>query len=103
MHLLVSELALADSLVYFLCTASPSQLTLLAVGGQPGCSIGILIAGHHAVSKYGRASRCNYFVRCCNCKEIVAGRDFATHTDNSPAVTSSMCHHNNNFTLSSIG
>ena len=28
----------------------------------------------------GALKRCEYFIKCCNCKQVFAARDFAEHT-----------------------
>lgn len=85
-----NELGVAhSSLGCYRISVSFCKVTLLAVGGQPGCSTGVLIGGHYGVSKHGFRARCDYFVKCHNCKEILAGRDFATHTGN--LLTAACC------------
>ncbi|KAL3139573.1 hypothetical protein ABBQ38_003893 [Trebouxia sp. C0009 RCD-2024] len=61
-------------------TKDLAEVGYVSARGQPGCSTGVLIGGHYGVSKHGFRARCDYFVKCHNCKEILAGRDFATHT-----------------------
>ncbi|DBB04077.1 hypothetical protein WJX77_001995 [Trebouxia sp. C0004] len=69
-------------------TKSLAEVGLLVTRYSVGCSKGIFLGGHYAVTPKavlhsggkGTVKRCEYFIKCCNCSELLAARDFAEHT-----------------------
>ncbi len=49
---------------------------------------GIFLGGHYSVTPKavlhgggkGIVKRCEYFIKCCNCSQLLAARDFPEHT-----------------------
>ncbi|KAL0040951.1 hypothetical protein WJX79_011124 [Trebouxia sp. C0005] len=69
-------------------TKSLAEVGLLVTRYSEGCSRGTFLGGHYAMTPKavlhsrgkGLVKRCEYFIKCCNCSEVLAARDFPEHT-----------------------
>ncbi|KAL0056329.1 hypothetical protein WJX82_010064 [Trebouxia sp. C0006] len=69
-------------------TKSLAEVGLLVNRYSEGCSKGLFLGGHYSVTPKavlhnggkGTIKRCEYFIKCCNCSELLSARDFPEHT-----------------------